>query len=347
MAVTTETLRTVKDLREKLDRMTAEQILTLTRAWVDAWDTLHPEFEEALEALLTASKTGRVTRSALARSERLRGALEHTRATLEELAQLTRDTVSGNIMDAVLDAADGHAAMLASQLPPPGTANVLIAFNRIPTDAISAIVERTTQQIHSASWPLPADVVRAMKQELIRGVAVGANPRKTAREIIRRTEERFNGGLSRALTIARTETLDAHRAATKAAESTNKDVLLEWEWHATLSARTCIGCLSKNGTRHPLEETGPDGHQNCRCARVTVTKSWKDLGFDIEEPASLTPDSEKWFNNLTTGSQRSIMGPERLDLYQSGRVGWSDLSTTRSNPGWRDSVVPTPLKDLR
>jgi SPP1 gp7 family putative phage head morphogenesis protein len=246
----------------------------------------------------------------------------------------------------VLDAVDGHAALIGSQLPA-NTAGVGVSFTRVSPDALAAIVERTTQQIHSATLPLPADVEQAMKKQLIRGIALGENPQRTAGRILSATEDRFNGGLTRALTIARTETLDAHRAATKASEKANKTVLEEWEWHAALNARTCPSCWAKHGTRHPLDEDGPNDHQNGRCARVTITKSWADLGFKgIEEPASLTPDAQTEFNNLTPETQRAIMGGTRLELLQSGKIQWADLSTVKHTDGWRDSHVVTPVKDL-
>lgn len=344
MAVTAETLRIVDRLRTQLTVMTDAQTLALTRAWVEAWDVLAPEFQTALVELVAGAE-GNVSRATVAKNIRLRDALRSTRAVLDELASLTEVTVTNDVGQAVLDALDWHQALISSQLPP-NTASATVSFTRMSPEALSAIVERSTKQIHSSTRPLPADIERVMKRELIRGIAVGENPRATAARILKQTEGRFNGGLTRALTIARTETLDAHRAATKASEKANKTILEEWEWHAALNARTCPSCWAKHGTRHPLTEAGPNDHQNGRCARVTITKSWKDLGFDIEEPPSLTPDAETVFNSLTPGTQRDIMGPQRLGLLQSGRVSWADLSTVKQTDGWRDSHVVVPVKDL-
>lgn len=345
MAVTAETLRIVDRLRRDLERMTDAQTLALTRAWVDAWDVLAPEFHTALVELLAQAGGGAVSRSAVAKNVRLRDALQATRAMLDSLATQTGTVVSNDVGAAVLDALDGHEALIGSQLPP-NTATAGVSFTRMSPDALAAIVERTTEQIHSATLPIPADVERAMKKELIRGIAVGEHPRRTATRIVDRAEGRFNGGLTRALTISRTETLDAHRAATKASEKANKTILQEWEWHAALNARTCPSCWAKHGTRYPLDQDGPNDHQNGRCARVTITKSWKDLGFDIEEPPSLTQDAEHVFNELTPETQRAIMGPARLDLLKSGQISWADLSTKRETDGWRDSYTATPVKDL-
>lgn len=346
MAVTAETLRIVAQLRRQLDSMTAAQTLALTKAWVEAWDVLMPEFQTALVELISAGD-GVVPYKTVAANIRLRDALRHTRQVLDELAGQTNSVVTNDLSQAVLDAVDGHAALVGSQLPP-ATANATVSFTRVSQDALAAIVERTTEQIHASTLPLPADVERIMKRELVRGIAVGANPRQTAARMVKQAEGRFNGGLTRALTIARTETLDAHRAATQASEKANTEILQEWEWHAALTARTCPSCWAKHGTRHPLDEDGPNDHQNGRCTRVTITKSWADLGFkNIPEPAPVTQDAEAVFNSLTPETQRAIMGPERLKLLQDGDIKWSDMSTVKQTPGWRDSFTVTPLKDLK
>lgn len=345
MAVTAGTLRIVDRLRRDLTVMTDAQTLALTRAWVEAWDVLAPEFQSALVELMAGAVDGKVSRAAVARNIRMRDALQTARTMLDELANLTQATISNDIGQAVLDAVDGHAALIGSQLPPNAAATG-ISFTRMSPDALAAIVQRTTEQIHSSARPIPADVERIMKRELIRGVAVGENPRATAARMLKQTQGRFNGGLTRALTISRTETLDAHRAATKASEKANKSIVAEWEWNAALNARTCPSCWAKHGTRYPLDENGPNDHPNGRCARVTITKSWKDLGFDIEEPPSATRNAEAVFDNLTPETQRDIMGAQRLELLQSGKISWADLSTKHENTGWRDSYNATPVKDL-
>ena len=346
MALTAETLRLVADLRTRLEKMTDAQTLALTRAWVDAFDVIAPEFRTALLELMAAAKDGRVSRATVAKNLRIRDALQATRAVLDELAHSTEVTVVNDVGQAVMDAIDTHAAIIASQLPA-NTATAGVSFTRAPADALAAIVDRTTAQIHSATLALPTDVEKAMKKELIRGIAVGDNPVRTAGRIMDATQERFNGGLTRALTIARTETLDAHRAATKTSEKANKTIVEEWEWHAALGARTCPSCWAKHGTRHPLDEDGPNDHQNGRCTRVTITKSWADLGFKgIDEPASLTPNAQDVFANLTPDTQRRIMGAQRLELLQSGQIQWADLSQVKHTDGWRDSYTVTPVKDL-
>lgn len=346
MAITAETLRLLDDMRKRLAVMTTAQTVALTQAWVDAWDVLAPEMNLAILELLAAAKNGQVPAAVVARNIRLRDTLQQARAMLDELTDKTNIQVTTDVGQALLDALDQHEALIRSQLPT-GQTGAGISFNRVSPQAVAAMVERSTQTIHKLTRPLAADVERIMKQQLIRGITVGDNPRRTAARILKLSEGNFNGGLTRAMNIARTETLDAHRAATMASEQTNTSILEEWEWSASLSARTCPSCWAMHGTRHPLDEPGPNDHPSGRCARVTVTKSWKELGFNIPESASVTANAETVFNNLTPETQAHIMGKDRLKLLQDGDIEWADLARKQENPGWRDSYNTVSVKDLR
>src|SRR5690606_29603745 len=152
--------------------------------------------------------------------------------------------------------------------------------------------------VHVRAWRLEDAAIEAMKRELVRGVVTGDNPRTAAAAMVKRVEGQFNGGLSRALGLARTEIIDAHRHAAQVAQEAHADVLNGWRWHCDLSVRTCPACLAMHGTMHPLSEPGPHDHVNGRCARVPVTKSWAELGFDIEEPADAFLDAREWFDGL-------------------------------------------------
>lgn len=238
--------------------------------------------------------------------------------------------------------------IIASQFPAEAgdQAALGVRFGTVPADQISAIVKRTTQQVTKLTWPISRAATEAMKRELVRGVAMGLNPRESARHLMQRLEGQFNGGLARALNIARTEILDAHRAAAAASQEENSETLAGWVWTAKLDARTCPSCWAQHGQLHPLEEPGPLDHQSGRCARTPKTKSWKELGFDVPEPADWLPDAEEAFAALSRADQLKIMGAVRLAALHRGDISWADLSKLRRTDGWRDSYGVTPLKDL-
>jgi len=132
-----------------------------------------------------------------------------------------------------------------------------------------------------------------------------------------------------------------------ASQSRFTDVLEDWQWLAHLGKRTCPACWSKHGTRHPLTEPGPMGHQQCRCSRAPVTKTWRELGFDIDEPPSAVRDGRQEFNKLPRSEQLQIMGPTRLQGLEQGRILWDELAVKRKNPGWRDGYYAAPVRDFR
>lgn len=351
MAIRRETLRLADELRVVVDGSVDSTVRELVRAWARAWRELQPEWDAAIADLVDATGTEGQwpSQREIARARRAQRAFTITHAEVVRLAEFGGIHVVSAAREVTAEVADWQARLIASQMPAAAgdTATLVATFTRVDPEAIGAIVERTTEQIHAASKPLSDDAVEAMRRELVRGVAVGDNPRTTARRMLRRVEGRFNGGLTRAMTIARTEVLDAHRSATAAAQFDNADVLAGWVWTARLDGRTCPSCWSQHGRVYPLTETGPNDHQQGRCARTPKTRTWRELGFDVDEPADLLPDARATFARLGREEQLQIMGPTRLQALDDGQLDWEDLSTPRSTTGWRDSYVPIRVGDAR
>jgi hypothetical protein len=113
-----------------------------------------------------------------------------------------------------------------------------------------------------------------------------------------------------------------------------------------IAVHNCVACWVMHDTEHPNDEPGPNDHQQGRCIASPITKTWRELGYDIDEPPSLVRDARATFMGLSEEQQLAIMGPQRLELFLSGRVAWSDLATVRQTEGWRDSIVPTPVRRL-
>jgi SPP1 gp7 family putative phage head morphogenesis protein len=319
----------------------------LVKAWATAWDDLEGEWRVALAEVVAQSDNRRwPSRALIYRVESLREALEQSEAALLALALTARSAITSPLVDLTSEAAQWQARLMSSQLPAPGTGGVALSWNRVDPLALEAIVRRTSTQVTSTLIPLSGEATAVMNRTLIQGIALGQNPRQAAREMLKRTEGGFNGGLTRALNVARTEMLDAHRAAAYAQNQANRDLLRGWQWSASFDQRTCPSCLAMDGTEFPVDMPGPLDHQQGRCTRLPVTLSWKDLGFDIEEPPSVKPSAEEWFADLSRDERLRIMGPGRLELLDTGKASWSDLATKQSASGWRDSYKPTSVKAL-
>lgn len=339
MSIDDSSWKLMREIRARLAAITDDHTRRSTKAWVEAWDDVVDDLDAALTELALQAGEGRIRRATVIRSARLTKALDAIQTKLADLFDdAAQDAIDG-LRDVVLEAGGTQEQLIGSQLPPDDV-DVVKSWSTVNTKQVDAIVTRAAENITKASYPLSDSATAAMRRELVRGLVAGKNPRATAARMVKRTEGLFNGGLARALTIARTETLDAHRAAARATDLENADIMAGWVWAAALGARTCPACWGMNGTFHEIEESGPDGHQNCRCQRMPKTKTWAELGFDVEEPPPIEQDAGAVFGALPAGTQREILGKRGYDAWKSGAFPMSEWATRRKNPGWRDSYVP-------
>lgn len=350
MAVVDATLLAVEAnaaaLAELLDELTRWTTDTWGKAWREgahvlaAWSDAWVDIAEASAAASARAPSFRLSNLDAARREVER----MLAATMDDNATRTLATMA----DAVVMSDPHQRAMVRTQLPYTVSARAWAPTN---PDAIAAIIDRTTRHITARHYYLNAEAKRAVRQALRVGVAAGDNPRAVARDMIRRTGGVFEGGRNRADVIARTEILDAYRAANHAAWDRNADLLSGWQWWAELSDRTCPSCVQNHGTLHPTDEPGPIDHHRGRCTGIPVLKSWRSLGFRDagNEPGSaLKPgDGVAWFEAQPPGVQRQIMGPRRFDAYQRGDYPPGSWSHRVETDGWRDAMHTTPAPSAR
>lgn len=335
MTVTRDTMEELARQRAEIDAILDSRRIAATAQWEASWGRMQDELTSWADAWAD-----------IAEAQLRAGRNPYRLVNLRAMRQVAEDELRGNLDVATrLDreglgrltmTAGQHAAQLAgSQLP--RTSRGAIAW--LPTNpaALEAIVKRATQQITARHYFLSQSATRSVKSALRLGMAAGDNPRTVARDMIRRTEGVFNGGLARAEVIARTELLDGYRNATNQAYVANRDVLDGWQWLAELSERTCPACLSMNGTMWPVNEPGPMDHHCGRCTSVPVIKPLNQLGIGGPEPRSAVPDSLGWFKSQPEAVQRQIMGPGRYDAWLAGRFPPERWAQRVETDGWRDA----------
>lgn len=356
MAIDRETLRLAGELRLHLDAHVDRATRELVRAWARTWQTLTLEWAAAYQPIIDWRKDGGVppTRTQILRAARTQEALAVTRKALGDLAERANLALTQPIDPIVRQAYAGQDDIVWSQLPPGDQAAAIRALVvRVDQAQVEAIVKRSTQRVTSLAAKLRADGMEVLGDALVRGVALGLNPRATARDIqngvrfLSTMRGGFNIPLHRAMIIARTELPDAHRAAAGLGRQEHADVLKGWRWSAQLDTRTCPSCWAQHGTLHPLEEAGPHDHQQGRCTAIPVTKTWAELGLDIPEPPSLMRNSREVFDRLPRDAKARILGPTRLEALDKGAIRWEDLSIKRRTPAWRDSYGPIPVAAAR
>jgi SPP1 gp7 family putative phage head morphogenesis protein len=347
--VTNRTLYLLAELRDQVGGTTDNVVRDLAAAWVAAWDELTEAWQLALGELIEVYlATGRwPTPNQIARLARLNATSIATQQALTALTAVAVAKTSAGVDTVVAATAAAEPLIMASQLPAQLAAAALKTYSHnIAPTALEAIALRARQQITVTTWPLSAEASEAVRRSLIKGIAAGDNPKEAARDMLRRVEGDFNGGLARAQNVARTEMLDAYRDAADHVHQANADVLDGWTWMATLDRRTCPSCWGMHGTHHPLKQPGPWDHQSGRCARLPKVKSWRELGIDLDELDDDIPDAQATFDALPEDQQRQIVGPGRLAMMKAGQITLADIPVLKQNPGWRPSYVPRNLAQL-
>ena len=369
MAINRAALDAQAQLQAELTVTVNNQTKALVQAWMTAWDEVAPDLQDAIDLLIAQQTEGIVAKVLVIRNARLVAALAQIGQQLLRLGDEAGVKIVGDVEGVVRRAAERQAAIIGHQLPPEMTWE----GNRIPDQALQWIVDRTTQQITKTTYALAPDAEDAVRRELMRGIVVGSNPKQTAERMLRRTETQFNGGLGRAINIARTEMLDAHRAGAAIGQGVNSDVLTGWVWLTHLDPRTCPACLGMAGTVHPLTEPGPLGHQQCvlpgavvsgPSALASTTRWFEGEVVDIEvgdgRLLSVTPNhpvltSQGWVqagllregDHVVTGSgtDRPTAGG-RPDEHQIPAL-IEDVAQTLGGALAVDAVcVPTAAKDF-
>lgn len=344
MAITAITLRLQSELRTVTDRYVDAVTRALVARWSQAWHEISAEWELVVGEIVTARTAGEPLHPAqIAQLARTQRALVVTADKLTELVGEFETILDEPLREIVQRTADMTSQVVASQLP---DLPAFKSFTRVDAVAMQQIIDRTMTSIVSSAEPLAPDALDAVKASLIRAIPAGWSPEKAAREVLKRTRSSFNGGLGRAMRIARTEMLDAHRAANHQQMRDNPAVA-SWLWWAELDGSTCPSCIAQHGTEHPLDEDGPHDHPNGRCTALPKTQTWADLGFPgLDEPEDIRPTAEDWIRDNPEEAVRAL-GPDRYQLLMDGRISLSDLSTLHQNDGWRDSYQATSLSDLR
>lgn len=173
---------------------------------------------------------------------------------------------------------------------------------------------------------MPALTGAKAEQALIEGVAMGKNPRETARVMRQGVDQAVDLTKSRALTISRTEAMRVHRAASLENYKANAEAVRGWVWLCACDLRSCPSCWAMHGTFHDHREVF-GSHPNCRCSPAPQVRGM----------SALVPDDKNGparFGRLDEDEQREILGPKKFELYQAGRIRLEDMTVKTYDRDW-------------
>lgn len=187
------------------------------------------------------------------------------------------------------------------------------------------------------------DSAEPVKRALLRGMALGSNPRQIAAAVRREVDVGFQPGRvtrsdPRAVRLLnmgiREQVMGAYREASRLTYDENKKLLGGWAWTAKRSATTCIICWAMDGQVFPADAPLVS-HVSCHCVMRPLLP-----GQDSGETG---PDA---FNKLERGVQKEILGDLAFNAYDSGMVQLKDFVGTGSDMRWGDFRFRRGLEDI-
>jgi len=281
------------------------------------------------------------TANQLYRMERYKTLLAQTQREVGQYERFAQGEIERGQREYFALGNDAAQAMLRDLTP----AGVNINFNRLPVDAVNNMIGYCKDGAPLFSVlkerALYPDAIDGLTTQLVNAMALGFNPRKTARLM----KDGLAQGLTKALVIARTEQLRAFREASFQNYNKNSDIVKGWVWHSALGTRTCAACYAMHGTIHPLDERLED-HPSGRCAMIPISKGWKELGYDVPDTNPTIPSGEEEFAKLDEQQQLGVLGKGRYELYKAGKLDFGKLATFTDDKVWGRSLRIAPLGDI-
>jgi len=282
------------------------------------------------------------TANQLYRMERYKTLLAQTQREVGQYERFAQGEIERGQREYFALGNDAAQAMLRDLTP----AGVNINFNRLPVDAVNNMIGYCKDGAPLFSVlkerALYPDAIDGLTTQLVNAMALGFNPRKTARLM----KDGLAQGLTKALVIARTEQLRAFREASFQNYNKNSDIVKGWVWHSALGTRTCAACYAMHGTIHPLDERLED-HPSGRCAMIPISKGWKELGYDVPDTNPTIPSGEEEFAKLDEQQQLGVLGKGRYELYKSGKLDFGKLATFTDDKVWGRTLRVVSLKELK
>lgn len=184
---------------------------------------------------------------------------------------------------------------------------------------------------------LKFDLAGQIRQAVIQG--------ETIQQIKERVIKRFSIVDNQAEAIARTATSELVNRVRDEVYKENEDIFKGYMSQAVLDGRTTFLCASydnktwnidKQPIGHNLPFKPVPRHVNCRSIILPITKSYKELGFNIEEISGLTRSSldgavpkdmtfNQWLNTKNKDFIEKYLGVSRAALFMEGKITIGDL----------------------
>jgi SPP1 gp7 family putative phage head morphogenesis protein len=259
----------------------------------------------------------------------------------------------------VYEAGYQSKALLAAY---PSDARALIQFQRVtPEQVYAAALSRPFQGGLLREWQASVEAgrMKQVRDAIRQGFVQGESTDQIVRRIRGTRAKQFNDGIlqrSRRDIESVVRTVVAHTAETARTEAykANDDLIKALKWVSTLDSRTSPMCRIRDGKQYTVEDHKPIGHNIpwgqgpgrlhwcCRSCSAPVTKSWRELGIDMDELDPSTRASmdgqvaaettyNQWLKRQPAARQDEILGPTRGALLRKGGMTAEEMYSNRGD----------------
>lgn len=276
-----------------------------------------------------------------------------------ELQSLLKD-VKTLIADTYTDVNAYSSKELNALLPIETDATAKIYNESVQFDLFNIVPERTLNAAKNADliagtplkdwWAKQGDDLAFKFSALIRQGMIDG---KQTSRLITETKDLLAHSRRGAETLVRTAVMKVHDKAQELFKDENLDLLKGEKHLSTLDTRTSEICRVRDGLawdldkkpigEHAVPYARPPLHPNCRSTLILITKSWKELGLDMDEIPESTRASmdgqvkagltyENWLKNKTPEQQDAILGKGKADLWRQGVITFRDMLDQSGRP---------------
>lgn len=277
--------------------------------------------------------------------ERLAGAglTELSRLRQEQLLDAIRTIVAGSygeamgaltseLSDFAKYEAEFQGRLLAGSLPSqietvrPGAAQIVAATKARPFQG--RLLREWGKDIEESAFRRVRDTIRM-------GIVEGRTTDQIVRDIRGTRAAKYADGILQrnrrdVESVVRTAVNHTANIARQEVYAANADLIKGVRWVSTLDARTTTVCASRDGTVYPVDSgPRPPAHFGCRSTTAPITKSWREMGFDIDDlPAgtrasmtgqvSAATTYQDWLKRQPVDIQEDVLGVAKAKLFRDG-----------------------------
>lgn len=272
--------------------------------------------------------------------------------------------VKGVAEDGMKGAADVHtdAAVLSLTAAASATPDLTIrigSVHRLPDSVMASITrEVLIEGAYSADWwkSQGDDMARRFAIEVRQGMHQG----DTTYAIAQRVRPIIDKATDNARRIVHQSVQAAANHARRETFKANGDIVRGLLQISTLDNRTSDVCLAYSGGTWTLEgkpiapttlpyKGGCPRHWNCRSVEVPILKTFREQGFNVDEPELTTRASidgpvnanlsmQQWLETKDDAFTDELMGKGRAQLWRDGKITLQDLVNAHGDPLTLDQI---------